>query len=66
MTTEATKYYDYEGVPAYWKGRNFPVKVTPGGNVTVYDLSAFMQNATPMTKTEFSALKKSLSSTPGH
>lgn len=56
-----TKYYDYEGMPAYWAGAKFPVIVQGKGKQTVvYKLQKFFETATPITEEEFEALKKSL------
>lgn len=55
----AKKYYDLDGVPAYWKDGKFPVVVTPSGKErVVYDIEDFFFDATPISESEFAALKK--------
>lgn len=53
-----TKFYDYEGVPAFWKGRNFPRVITSKGDHVVWDLYSFFMNATPITEQEFEEMKR--------
>lgn len=53
-----TKYYDYEGLPAYMRPRMFPkVRTLSGTERVVYDLESFFRDATPLTEAEYEALK---------
>lgn len=53
-----TKYFDFNGLPAYWEARKFPKKVTPSGDQTIYDLFKFFTEASPISKAEFEVLKE--------
>lgn len=55
-----TKYYNYEGTPAYWVSRRFPKLVHPNGEKTFYDLEDFFHNAVPISKREFEKMKKGM------
>jgi hypothetical protein len=58
------KYYDYNGVPAYWEGHNFPKLVTPpyhqehGKERVIYELQKFFESATPISESEFKKMLK--------
>ena len=52
-----TKFYDYEGMPAYWKGRNFPRVITSKGDHVVWDLFSFIVHAMPVSEQEFKKMK---------
>jgi hypothetical protein len=54
----ATKYYDYDGLPAEWQGSKFPTVLTLGGkDRVIYELEKFFHSATPLTEGEYKALR---------
>lgn len=59
---QATKYFDYEGIPAKWESHKFPQKVTIKGEKTVYELYDFFRLAQPIDEAEFKRLKEEMDS----
>lgn len=53
----ATKFYEYDGMPAYWTRGNFPKLVTRKGERVVYDLQKFFREAATLSEREFQDLK---------
>ena len=51
-------FYDFGGLPAYWKKPNFPKLVTPSGERVIYELVKFFMTATPISHEEFERLEK--------
>jgi len=57
----AIRYFDYNGLPAYWGPNNRLRLVRPGGSErAIIELWHFAHGAVEITKEEFDALKKSL------
>jgi hypothetical protein len=56
--TGAPTYYDFGGLPAYWKKLNFPKLVTPKGERVIYELVKFFMTATPISHEEFEHLER--------
>ena len=46
-------YFDCDGIPAYVKQRQFPVKVINGEEMTVYDLEKFFRESVSISRAEF-------------
>jgi len=56
-TTSGVKYYEYQGLPAYWEPKKFPRLVTPKGERVIYELQKFFQEANPISEQDFHSLK---------
>ena len=50
--------YNFNGVPAKWEYRKFPVKIVKGREVVEYNLYKFFQEAHRITEAEFRVLSK--------
>lgn len=51
-----TSYYVYDGVPAKWESRKFPVLIVKGKPVTVYFLAKFFREAKSISEDDFKKL----------
>lgn len=50
----ATKYFNFDGIPAYWEHRKFPKIINETGREKFYyDLEDFFHDAVPISKREF-------------
>lgn len=52
------RYYEYDGLPAYWENLKFPRLVTLKGERPIYELQEFFTQAIPRSKSQFEKLKK--------
>ena len=57
-TENDTRYYEFEGLPAYRKASEVPMIVHPKKVTPCYDFETFSREASPITKEQFEALKK--------
>ena len=53
----ATKYYSFEGFPAEWGNKKFPVVHWLTKKETYYDLEKFFREAMPVSKSEFEKMQ---------
>lgn len=58
--SDETKFYEYEGSPAYWRGGAIR-RVTRTGEVRVEEIVKFMHEATKITEAEYDARVAKLS-----
>jgi hypothetical protein len=56
--TETTKFYDWNGLPAYRDAKGVMVLTHGGGERPVGDLWKFVHEAVPVDRVAFEALKK--------
>lgn len=61
-----TRYYEYDGLPAYWERAKFPKLVTPKGDRIIYELQDFFMQAIPRSKSQFEKLKKQQADAKGN
>lgn len=58
MAARPKKFYEYNGLPSYWEGNNFPRVITPKREKTVYELEDFFNKAMPISEERFKRMEE--------